>query len=426
MLIERAQFHFFGSREIHSLYVTIGLITFANGLVSVFVPIYFWKVLGFSFAKILTFYLLFSVYFIAAVFVGLPIMKRLTDKTMMLSSLPFAVVFFLGLGFIEEFPVLFWVLPAIRAVEGLLFNVGYHLSFTSAADDGYIGREVGARYFVTTIAGLAAPFLGGVLITVVGFGNAFTATSVILILAVLPLLFFPHRTLAPALRWSALTGFLKEPSLVYFNVSGVGYAIEVVIALIVWPLFMYLYIGDLEQFGGIVSIGLAASAVATYAVGFLSDAGARRRVLARSAGALAVIWAFRPLFAQPGLIIASNVAGTIANATLITAWSSQYYKIARTLADSGLFIVSRELLYHFARIAVLPFFIASAAFLSRDVFFAVSFIGAAVMSLFFLFANNIHTSQIDHNLDDYYLNSRPAPAQTVAPAESGGSGGPDV
>jgi len=176
-------FHLFGSREIYSLYLTIALIQFGEGLLSIFVPIYLWG-LEFSFTKILFFYFLRSFYFIILMLALMPMMKRLSDKLMMFLSIPFIILFFLGLSFIETLPILFFILPALQAVGALLFNVGYQLDFSASADDKYIGREVGTRYMFGSLVKFSAPFIGGVLISFFGFQNTFFVGSVILFISI--------------------------------------------------------------------------------------------------------------------------------------------------------------------------------------------------------------------------------------------------
>ena len=385
----RHHFQFFANREITSLYVMIALVGFAEGLMSIFVPVYFWK-LGFSFPRILFFYFLASVFFIGFTFLLLPLIRKLSDKVMMLFSVPFLIAYYLGLSSLSAFPGLFYLLPAAAAVAALLFNVGYHVDFSGSADDGYIGREVGGFYMVASLAQFAAPLVGGFLIAVFGFQNNFFIGSAILVVAILPLFLFPGRRSSEGIRWRAIVKFLLDRDLAPFTASGFGYAIESSIARVIWPLFIFLVVGSIEEFGGIVSVGLFGGAVATYFVGFLSDHGRRRKLLAVCSVAFSFLWMLRPFFMHPFAVVANHVGGNIVNASLAVTWGSQYYKIARSFPAPILFILSREVLYHVARVLVLPIFIYLSYALPRDWFFTVSFLAAAFFTLFYLFANRFH------------------------------------
>ena len=57
MLTDKHHTPLFGNPEMGTLYLTLAILAFAEGLIGVFVPIYFWN-LGFPLWKILLFYFL--------------------------------------------------------------------------------------------------------------------------------------------------------------------------------------------------------------------------------------------------------------------------------------------------------------------------------------------------------------------------------
>lgn len=367
----------------------IALFIFAKSLISIFVPIYFWE-LGFSMQQILLFYFLNSLFFVIATLSLLPIIRRLSDKMMMFLSLPFLVLYFLGLGFIPDIPILFYILPVTLTFHMLLFNVGYHLDFSNVYDRKYVGREVGTRHMIGAMAGFSAPFIGGVLIALIGFQYTFFIGSVILFLAVVPLFFFPRRNLSTHIHIKEVAEYLKSKQLRPFNISGAGYAVETMVGRIIWPLFIFISIGSIERFGAVISIGLLTGVVVTYITGYLSDAGRRRKILRWAAGFFSFIWILRPLMIKPFMVVGSHIGGDIVNSALMVSWSSQYYKIARAVSDSGLFILSRELLYHIVRVPFLLLLIAMSYTMQSDQFFTTSFIIAGIATALFLFANKSH------------------------------------
>lgn len=393
MIIDRYHFHFFGKREITSLYFTLALIHFGEGLISIFVPIYFWQ-LNYPLWKIIFFYFLQASYFVALTLCFLPLIKKLSDKMMIFLSIPFTILYFSGLGLVDNQPSFFYILPALLAIGMMLFNVGYHLKFSGAVDGDHIGKEVGLRYMFASLTQLASPFVGGVIISIFGFQNTFLVGSAILILAVIPLFFFPERNLSSNLHLENLKEFILNKTLWPFTLSGFGFATEKMVEIIVWPIAMFLAIGSIQNFGGLVSIGLLAGATITYLVGLLSDTGQRRQVLKGSTALLSLIWLARIFLARPFAIAASHIADNIARSAVMTTWSSQYYKITRAVADPSLFILSREILYNASRILFLPVLMMFAYLMSRNDFFTTSFILAALLALFYIFANKFHTSRI--------------------------------
>lgn len=393
LLQSLSHFAFFRNKEINALYVTLALIQFASGLAGIFVPIYFWK-LGMPFWKILFFFLLESAFFILITLSLVSLIKKLIDKLLMLLSVPFLALFYLGLNFFTEAPFLFYLIPFLRSVSGFLFNVGYHVSFAGAADGDSLGREIGAMYLVSSLVTLSAPFLGGLIIAASGFKGVFTLSTLLLFLAVLPLFYFPKRILSPDISQKTIREYLLSKPILPFTVSGAGYAMETMVGLIVWPIFMFIALGSIQEFGGVMSMGLLAGAAITFLMGFLSDAGRRRKVISWSSVLGAIIWLSRLFYAAPLAVAASQIVGNTVSSSRLVGWSSQFYKIARAMPSSGSFILSRELLYHISRVPFLALLMLLSRYLSLNSFFLTTFVFAAVLTLFFIPANRVHTGSL--------------------------------
>jgi MFS family permease len=382
--------HTLGRTELNALYVTLSILAFAEGLIGVFVPIYFWN-LGFPLWKILLFYLLHSALFLAFAFALLPMIKKLSDKMMMFLSIPFLILYFLGLGMMKAHPFLFFMLPIASALNGLLFNIGYNIDFSSATDRKELGKEVGTRYMLGSVLALAAPFFGGVLISATGFQTTFYVGSAILLVSVLPLFFFPNRNLSKNLTIRSIVPFFKEKELRPFTISGIGYAMETVVGRAIWPLFIFIVIGDFKEFGSIISLGLIVTATVTYLVGFLADYGKRRNVITWASIGNAFMWSIRPFVALSPMVVGVHIGGNVVNSGLMVAWTSQYYKITKTVSNATAFIISRELLYNATRVVFIPILMLIAYFVPTGTFFALSFVAAAFASMLFIVANETHS-----------------------------------
>src|SRR3989344_387126 len=349
-----SHFAFFRNKEVDALYITLALTQFVGGLAGIFVPIYLWN-LGEPLWKVLYFFLLKSVFYIFLTFFSIPFIKKLSDKLLMLLSIPFLALYYFGLNFFTEIPAFFYLLPVLHSASGFLFNVGYHMSFVGAADGDSLGRQIGARSLASSLVTLSAPFLGVVVIALAGFNSVFLMSVVLLFLAVLPLFYFPQRPLSPDISMKSVWSSLNNKYLMPFTFSGAGYAAERMISTLVWPIFMFLSIGSIQKFGGVVSIGLLAGALITFFIGFLSDAGRRRKIIWWSTVLYALVWFSRIFYKTPFAVASSQVAGNTVFNSLLVGWESQYYKIAKALPSPTSFILSRELLYHLVRVPFLAF-----------------------------------------------------------------------
>jgi len=386
--------HFFGSKEINFLYLTLGLSRFARGLINIFVPIYFWK-LGFPLWKILFFYFLISLFFVFLAFFIIPLLRKTSDEMMLFLSVPFIIVYYLGLSIIPNFLFVFYVLPPFMAIHMILFNIGYHLNFTGAVNGEYIGQELGAQDVIRKLFQFSAPLIGGLIIGSLGFKFNFIIGSSILFLAVLPLFFVSKRKFPTKLNSQSIFSLLRDKDLRPFNVVALGYGAETMIARILWPLFIFLTVGSIQLFGGIMSLGIFISAIAAYFAGFLSDTGRRKKTLAFSSNFLSVIWAMRLFLVNPLLIVGSHIGGNIFDSSLMVSWRSLYCKIAKSVSVPGVFIFAQEILYNIARVLFLPALMLLSRVFSIEQFFQVSFILAAILTLSYLSANKFYLKSLN-------------------------------
>lgn len=383
-------FQFFGNREVTSLYFTIALVRFALGLVTVFVPIYLWQ-LGYPLWQILSYFLLESLYYLIIAFLGLPFLRRLTDKSLLILSLPFFILYFIGLSFLGSYPVLFFILPMLLSLKLYFFNVGYHLNFSGASDKKDMGKELGIRFMIGSLVSLTAPFLGGLIITILGYQSAFWVASLFLFISVIPLLYFPKRKVSAKLTAKSLIGYITEPKLIPYTLSGIGHANELLVGAIVWRLMLFLAVGSIEEFGGIISISLFASALVTFLAGAVSDNGHRKKVLIGGTVVNFFFWIVRAFVRSPLGVVFAEIGVHTAYPTLLVPWASQFYKLSKDAQNHSAFILSREVIYNLSRVCFLPVLIVAAYYLDMASFFLVAYVLAAGFSLFYFFANKQNT-----------------------------------
>lgn len=386
-------FSFFRNKEIDALYLTHSLISFAGGLAGVFVPIYLWQ-LGEPMWRILFFFFVQALSFVVLVLILIPVIKRLNDKLLMLYAIPFLVLYYYGFNFYSFSPALFYILPILHSFAAIFFNTGYHIDFAGSADADSLGREIGALHLITSLVSLSAPLLGGFIIAFLGFFSVFGLSAGLLVLAVLPLFFFPRRTVSPDVSNKSVFNYLLDKRLIPFTVSGAGYAMETIVGAVVWPLFMFMVLGSIKELGGVISAGFLVGSIITFITGFVSDAGRRRKVITYSSFASSLVWFLRAFFQIPSAVISSQIIGHAVGSSLMVGWTSHYYKIARVLPSGISFILSRELLYNLARLPFIAIIMFLSVYLSLQSFFMAAFIVGSILALSFILANKVHTSTL--------------------------------
>lgn len=380
-------FHLFAlqNREIDALYIAVALISFATGLISIFVPIYFWQ-LGIPIWQIIFFYFLQALYYVALTFLLLPIIRRLSDKIMMFLGIPFLVLYYIGLSFVSGAALFFYILPIALALYSLFFNVGYQFDFSVSADDGHIGEEIGLSRAIIGIVKFATPFLGGLLIHFLGFSGIFIIVSGILLLAIVPFFFIKQRKFSPDIRASSIVAAFKDKAFRFFHIATVGYVMDTFGASLVWPLFLFLAVGSIETLGGLISLGLLAGVAATFISGRLADKNKGRAIMSLTTIGEAIVWFVRTIAQRLPLLIGSHIFSYLFRDALLTIWTRTYYTLLRTKEKPGIYVLGQEAYYNVVRVAVFPVLILIAFLLPLSQFFITSFVIAGVASFLYVFS----------------------------------------
>ncbi len=378
-------FHLFKNREIDSLYFMNALSMLGTSMISVFVPIYFYE-MGIPLWGILFFFLLRAVYVSAFTYALLPFINRLSDKMMMALGTPFLVIYFFSLTFVTGIDWLFFVSPAFLALYGALFFSGYHIDFSRSADKDNKTKQVGANIIIMDVVRLIVPVVGGVLIVGAGFSFVLILSGCIVMVSILPLLFFPKRTIAQPISFKSVHEALSDSSFKNFRRATFGYVVDHMNATIIWPLFIFLAVGSIKTLGLYVSLGFLAGAIAVYIMAKWSDDGKSAKVFTILGVGQSLLWFVRVMVENIGAIAGVHIGGYAFRDATATSWTSRYYTLLGQKEHSGVYVIAQELYYNLVRIAVFPFFIVIALVFPMSVFFPVLFALAGVFSLLFILA----------------------------------------
>jgi len=377
------------NKELDALYITIAVLKLGTGLISVFIPIYFWK-LGIPLWGIIFFYFLWSIYSVIGTFAILPLIRRLSDKIMMALGIPLLIIFFLLLNNIESMNFLFFLAPIPYALYHPLFFGGYHMNFSRVSDKGHEGEEIGIKQAIVSVICFITPFIGGVLIVSFGFQITFLVASIILLISIIPLFFFSKRKLASHLTAKSLLNTVKDRPMKGFHIGTFGYVTESMVSSIVWPIFLFLILGNIEKIGIVISLGFLLSAVAVFFAGRLSDKGKRNAIFSWGSISNGATWIVRTVAWTVPVAVGTHVVGSLFQDITLYAWANRFYELIRQKKNKELFILGQETLYRGAQILIYPFMIVLAFFLPPDTFsspfFVISFIIAALASFLILAA----------------------------------------
>lgn len=378
-------FYILKNREIDSLYVMNTLSTFARSLISIFIPIYFYQ-LGFPIWIILVFYFLRAAYFIVFTYFSLPLVRQLSEKMMIFIGTPFLVIALLLINSVNSLNWMFFAAPAAFALYSMFFFAGYHFDFSRSADKKDRGKEIGLSYVIMDITRFTSPFIGGLIIGASGFHVTFLVASIILIISIIPLFFFPRRNFSQKISSKSISNTLKDKKLKNFRRATFGYVMEKANTVLIWPLFIFLFVGSVETVGEYISFGLLAGAIAAYIAGRLSDKGKNRQLFTITGIAQSMIWLIRTTVQSIGAIIGINIAGYIFREATVSSWFNRFYTLIQNKKDRGAYIMGQEMYFNIVRIIVYPLLILASLIFTTQVFFPIAFALAGIFSLFFILA----------------------------------------
>ena len=373
-------FTFFKNKELGQFFLSIFIMTFGESLINIFVPIYLFNS-GFPIYQILFFYFLGAFYFLIWSYPIAWLVSKIGSKHAILCSSFLLVAYFLGLIFIQNVPILFFILPALLSLRSSLFNYGYDTIFWTNSAEDKIGKTLAALGILTLLATAVAPFLGGLLFNF-NFSWAFSISSFLILSGTIPLFF--SRDISPHINFNSrhlLKRFfsrLERGNVISFS----GYAIESTIGRVIWPIFIILVVGSISKTGFVISLSLLISILVFSFVGNITDKV--KKVFLVKVGTLLYMlgWVARIFADSTVKILAIDSYKNVTEKLLQLPWGAQTYTLAKR-GDYFEFIVFRQIAFNFVRIVVIPLLMIVFWF---DFYpFIISFLIASIFSLGYMF-----------------------------------------
>lgn len=218
----------------------------------------------------------------------------------------------------------------VASVGDTFYWSSYHAYFAALGNQEHRGSEVGAREALAALVGIASPLVTGWLLVSFGPGVAFGATSGLLLLAALPLLWTPKVPVpqrAPGVLKAAIPGmrlFLADGWI------SAGY-------LLAWQIVLFQSLSEnYLAYGGALALAALIGAIAGLLLGRHIDAGHGESAVSYALGTLTVAILLRVLAPEsPVLAVIANGIGAIVIClympTLMTAVYNQAKRSACTL-----------------------------------------------------------------------------------------------
>jgi len=285
---------FFPSRVPHKLkefYLAMTILNFALSAAMLFEPVYLYTI-GLPLWKIMFFYFgVYVLYFFIMPLGGKVVKQRGFGHGIIYGSL-ILILYFIFLIAIPSHPAFFYLAIIALACQKTFFWPGYHADFAFFSQCGERGRDISALTILDSVAFILGPLIGGIIVNFFGFPILFTFMCVTILLSTLPLMLSQEEFTPSQFHYKEAYQSLvaKENRRYFIGYLGFG---EELIALTIWPIFIYIAVENFAQAGGIVALSSFVTALVTLYAGRTADLKDRKSVLQIGTMLYALGWFMR-------------------------------------------------------------------------------------------------------------------------------------
>lgn len=212
----------------------------ADGMVSLFLPIFLFKQFHQSISLVIIFYAVGYLFYALLVPFGAMVMNKIGLKKSILLGRFFILPFYISLCFFKNSPLFFTILAVLFLLLFRLFYwVPYHVDFISFTEGKYRGRQMAYLAVLCYIVSIGAPLLAGLLLSEFSFELIFCLATIIVIVSLIPLK--KLRDMQAKFEFSYGQTF-KELFKKQNRRSGLAYLADggqSMVGMVIWPLFIY-------------------------------------------------------------------------------------------------------------------------------------------------------------------------------------------
>ncbi len=374
---------YFNVRGMRGFYLSAFVRRIGLGLIGIYIPIYLYYT-GYEIPSILFYYFIQSLSFVLFSPIGGKLLQKIGFKFGILLSIPFQLSSYLLLITIKEHPSIFFIVPVLTAITNFLFYVSYHSIFTKKSHHEKRGGEIATLSITVMLAGMIAPFLGGV-IAEENFSLVFIVSSLFILIGSIP--FFYMEKISRDIEFSIERTFsyLKKKECYKTFISFFSYGVEHIIDLVLWPIFIVSTVHSLEKTGLVVSITSGISILVYYAVGKMSDHFKKKKIITLASYLYAIFYTLRVFSINMKQLLIFDSIKSMTQKAVAVPFATRIYEFAEKSPNYLEFTIVKENVFNLARIVSIPFFILIFSISSHP--FIVSFVITGILILGYRYIN---------------------------------------
>lgn len=366
----------------------------ATALLGIFVPIFLYETAGQVFWVVGLYYALLSFLYVLLLVPGMHVANRIGFSHTLVLGGVFSVALYSIMYFLTPDNIWYLIGPLTLAIVAFrVFHwVPFHVDFTLFTQAGERGRQVSLSFATIAFMGVIGPILAGFIIQHAGYQALFGTSVALLIVATISYAFVPETP--THFDWSWLETWKKFFSSEHRSVIVGEFAngAEVVVNLIVWPIFLYVLLdGNVFDIGAVSTVIVGATIVVQLLVGKYLDkeTSSKERTLKIGSTLYAVGWIFKIFVLSTLHVFIIGLYHNIVKIFTATPYSAILYDMS---SDKGEYVdeftVLREMAGHLGRATCLGVIAVGTMFIPL----AWTFVLAAIASIALNLVYKVHNS----------------------------------
>jgi len=309
--------------EMHELYISLSLRSLAIGIGGLFVPLYLYDI-GFSLVMIAGFYIFAMMMRMPLELFSAFLIMKIGSKHTLIVSYVGLFLYFVSLYMMGAYPLLWIVAATLFAFDISLFWISYHMHISSARSKKHASTQLSYTMILKRIFMALGPLIGGFIAAIYGVEWTLVAAAACLLGASYPLMMTPdvsHRIQISLKNISVPLN--RGDSYAHF-----GWQVSGVAAAYLWPLWLFLILGEYDQIGFLISISIILGIGFTYWVGKLGDRGYNQKFIQIGAGVKFLANSLRVISDSFGLALVTNLTNDMGDNFVVGPFSEKFYEAA--------------------------------------------------------------------------------------------------
>ncbi|MFH1829034.1 MAG: MFS transporter [Nanoarchaeota archaeon] len=323
--------------------------SFAISLISLFIPLYLYKEIGYTLNETLLFFIFYSIAFAVTTPLAAKFSARFGMKHSILFSIPFFLVFIILMYLLPTIHTPLFIIGFFLGAYVSFYWMGFHLVFYHDSDHKHRGEEYGKRASFSIIGTMLGPVIGGTLIEFFGFYSVFILSSVLLFVSA----FFLFLSKDNHIRYHFSIKLLFDKKYWRNSLFFISRGTYDIVAGVIWPLFIFFILNDYLALGFIGSIFSGISAVLIWLMGKYSDHIEKRKIIRWITGFESLSWLIRALVTTISQVFSITILGAVVYGIFETPIGALEYDNAKRNVTP--YFVSREIFICLGRILLLCF-----------------------------------------------------------------------